>query len=475
MSSVKFSAFWLLAIVLGAGFFGCRESKPVEVPVPATGMSKAELEALRRAPLKVLLVGSPIWGEEIKVQFEGRGEATLDMKVMDTAEWATTSAESLDAFDVLLMPPDRLAPLAVQEKLLKYPNALLDKIGHSQWFPVDRRLGRIEQNVYGISLGTPVCSVLVNPAVGVSDAEAPQVPKTWAEWQMAAEQDRQAGRPLRWVEPMNGLNPAFSLLLRVASMAKNQSQSDVFYSRGDGEPRLTTPPFVKALEELKATYGPSVAEVKEWSVTDLLAKLQAGSIQGALLPLPRLDDVGGGVANLQPEPPPGATRFYDFFDQTWSNRSAGVFRTQVVGLSGHVVCVLRRTRKSEAAFRLVELLTTPPTAEVFAPLSEHVLVSRSEQWANASNWVGRQYSVDATDKIKQLVQLANDDVLGGAEFFPSLPGNPERLQALTDAVWQVLEDRQEPVAALQECQKKWIEIGKQQGPPTPLTIFSRYK
>lgn len=438
-------------------------------------MSEAELEALRLAPLKVLLVGSPAWSEEIKLQFEGRGGASIEATAIDAQQWANTTIEALEAYDVLITPPDRFATLAATDKLLKFPPAILEKWNYSSWHSIDRRAGRMEQNTLGISLGTPLWSVLVSPTGAADGPAAPSIPETWAQWQEAAEEDRRSGRPLRWLEPMSDQNPAYSLLLRAASMSKSQSQSDVFYSPVDGMPRLTTPPFVKAMEDLKATYGASAAELKDLSVEVLVAQVQAGTVSGVLVPLPRLDEVADGISNLQPLPPPGSTRFYDFFDKTWTNRAAGVLRTQVVGLSGHVVCVLRRTRKSDAAFRLVELLVTEPTDELFAPFADRVLISRPEQWTSVSNWAGRQYSVDATDKIRELANLANDEVLGGAEFFPSLPGNHQRLQALTDAVWNVLENRQEPLAALEECQNKWVEIGKQFSPPDPQTIFQRIK
>ncbi|MDP1562217.1 MAG: hypothetical protein Q8M16_12630 [Pirellulaceae bacterium] len=475
MSPCKFYGAWLLVLLIGISALGCRDSKPTEVPTTGPTMTEAELEALRLAPLKVLLVGSPAWSEEIKLQFEGRGGATIAITTIDAEQWANTTNEDCDAYDVLMVPPDRLAPLVAADKLLKFPPAILEKWGHNSWFAVDRRIGRIDQNTYGISLGTPLAAVLVHPNAGGADSNELRIPENWAEWQAAADSDRQNQRPLRWVEPMSGFNPASSLMLRAASMAKSQSQSDVFYSRVDGEPRLTSPPFVKAMEDLKATYGPNAAELKNLSAPDLIAQVQAGTVQGALVPLPRLDDVSVGVANLKPTPPPGSQRFYNFFDKSWTNRSAGVLRTQVVGVSGHIVCVLRRTRKSEAAFKLVELMVTTPTAETFAPFAEQVLVSRSEQWSNASQWIGRQYSVDATDKIRNIFDLANDDVLGGTEIFPSLPGNRERLQALTEAVWHVLEDRKEPRAALEECQQIWIEIGKNHSPLDPLTIFQRSK
>ncbi len=466
---------WILAVLVGLVPFGCRDSGPSEVQTTGRKMTDAELEALRLAPMKVLLVGTTAWSEELKLQFEGRSGTNVSVTAMDAEEWANSSNEVLDAFDVLIVPPDRLASLVAADKLLKFPEAMLEKLGHNSWYAIDRRIGRVDQGVYGISLGTPLATVLTHPSAVGGDSEGMTVPETWSDWQAAAELDRENQRPLRWVEPMSDFHPAYSLLLRAASMAKSQSQSDVFYSRIDGEPRLTSPPFVKAMEDLLATYGPNASELKKLSAADLIAQVQAGTIQGALVPLPRLDDVSIGVSNLKPLPPPGSARFYNYFDKSWTNRSAGVLRTQVVGLSGQLVGVLRRTRKSEAAFRLVELLVTSPTAEAFAPLADQVLISRPEQWSNASQWAGRQYSVDATDKIREIFNLANDDVLGGAEIFPSLPGNRARLQALTNAIWQVLENGQEPLAALEECQRTWIEIGKQHRPFDPLTLFHQFK
>lgn len=465
----------MFVFLLALAAYGCQDSKPTDAPAGVSTMTTEELEALRQAPLRLLLVGSPAWAEELKIHFEGRGEATLETAVIDTQQWANTTNESLDSFDVLIVPPDRLAPLVASNRLLKFPTQFIDKWGHSQWSAIDRRIGRLESNTYGIPLGTPLSAVLVNPRVANESASKSHAPNTWGEWQAAADKDRQDGRPLQWVESLAEHHPAQALLLRAASMAKNQSQSEVFYSRSEGTPRLTSPPFIKAMEDLKATYGPSSAELKTLTPQDLIKKVQAGEIAGALVPLPRLDDVAQGVSNLVPTPPPGSTRFYDFFDQKWSERSDGPFRAQVAGLSGRIVCVMRQTRKSDAAFRLTEMLVTSPTAESFAPFQENIMIARPDQWSNASQWAGRQYSVDATDKIREIWNLANDDVSGGCEFFPALPGNHERMRELSEAVWHVLENRKEPAVALEDCQKAWIEIGKQHGPPDPLTLFQKFK
>ncbi|MBL8890805.1 MAG: hypothetical protein JNL67_12570 [Planctomycetaceae bacterium] len=462
---------WSLVLLLLIAACGCRDSKPTEIPAVGSTMSAEELEALRKAPLRLLFVGSPALAEELKIQFEGRGGVALETTVIDEAQWATTKNETLDLHDVLLVPPDRLAPLVAEGKLLQFPTQFLDKWAHSHWASIDRRIGRVQSNTFGISWGTPLSAVLANPSFTDGTGSKVQVPNTWSEWQDAAEQDRQAGRPLRWVESLVGNHAAEALLLRAASLAKSQSQSDVFYARGEGIPRLNSPPFIQAMNDMKATYGPSVAELKTVTHQELIKKLQAGEIAGALMPVPRLDDVAQGVSSLVLTPPPGSTRFYDFFDQTWSDRSTGPFRTQISGLSGRVICVMRRTRKSEAAFRLTELLISSPTAETLAPLQEKILIARPDQWNNVSQWAGRQYSVEATDKIREIWNLANDDVQGGCEFFPALPGNQERLRELTEAVWHVLENRKDPAAALEDCQQAWIEIGKKNGPPDPLTLL----
>lgn len=466
---------WIFVFLLAFAAYGCRDSKPTDVPAVGSKMTAEELEALRKAPVKLLFVGSSAWAEELKIQFEGRGGSTLEVTTIDTQQWANTTNETLDSFDIVIVPPDRLAPLVASNRILRFPTQFVEKWAHSQWSPIDRRIGRVESDTYGISLGTPLSAILVNPTVTDQSGSKLQTPNTWSEWQAAAEKDRQDGRPLQWVESLADHQPAQALLLRAASMAKSQSQSEVFYSRTDGMPRLSSPPFVKALEDMKATYGPSSAELKTLTHRDLIKKVQAGEIAGALVPLPRLDDVAQGVSNLVPTLPPGSTRYYDFFDQMWSDRSAGPFRAQVSGLSGRMICVMRNTRKSEAAFRLTELLVTSPTAETFAQFQEDIMIARPDQWSSASQWAGRQYSVDATDKIREIWNLANDEVLGGCELFPALPGNHERMRELTDAVWHVLENRKEASVALDDCQKAWIEIGKKHGPPDPLTLFQKFK
>jgi len=461
---------------------GCETSGVRQPEVVGPQMSPADLEALRNAPLRLLLVGDAAWGEEIQIQFQARGTTPLETLVIDETQWYGLSPEEIAKYDVVICPPDRIAELAVGGHLLKLSPAQLEKWDHADWLPIDRRLARLDQEVYGISLGGPLWSVIYQPdrwrAADEPEGDSPVVPTTWSQWQAAVQRDREQGLNLQWLEPLSDFGAAEAVLMRAASLAKGPAQTDVFLSRIDGQPRLTTPPFLRALEDLKATYGDDLRMLREITVAEAIRRVSTGQAKVALVPLPRQDDVNAGVAQFVPGPPLGSDRFYNYFDQAWSIRAGGEsLAPQLVGTAGlaagRAVGVLRKTRKSEAAGRLIDLLVASPTAESFATYHGTVRPFRRQHLTNLSHWAGRQYAAESIASIQQIIALAGDEVKGGAAVFPPMPGNRDRLAALNAAVWRVLDGEQDPAAALGECQQVWLEISARYGVEVQKTILNR--
>jgi len=464
----------LLALLL---LTGCPD--PAATPVQQAGpqLSAEELAQLQNAPLRLLLVGSPALAEELKLQFEGRGDTTLAVETCTVEQWQTLPTADLSAYDVLLAPADRLVTLAIDGQLLKLAPAWLEKFPPSSWLPLERRVGRWEQDIFAVSLGQPLWGVMYH-AANTADATPVEPPRTWSDWRAAVQRDLADGEPgaaPQWLESLAGDGPALAVLLRVVALAKSPAQTDLFFDRRTLEPRLTSPPFVQALEDLRATYGSRAAELKSLTPADLVARVSAGQAQAAILTLPRLDDVNAGTVAVKVAPPPVARRQFNFFDQSWTNLPEGGPASQLILGTGHAVAVLRKTRKSEAAVRLMELLVESPTAETFAGYNAAATPFRQEHLTDIRVWVGRQYSVDAGSTFRRLATLASDEVQGGAEWLPPLPGNSRRLAALTEAVWAVLQDEQEPLAALEACQQRWLEIAAESIPELNSAIIKRWK
>lgn len=452
---------------------GCPDPAP---PVQQAGpqLSTEELARLQSAPLKLLLVGSPELAEELKLQFEGRGETTLQVDAVDTPRWLGMTTAELTTYDVLFAPADRLVSLAIDGHLLKLPPAWLEKFPLASWLPLERRVGRWEQDHFAVSLGQPLWGVMFH--VDNNDpAAAGDPPRTWSDWRAAVQQDQAAGGEPQWLESLAGQGAAQAVLLRVVALAKSPAQTDLFFDRRTGEPRLTSPPFVQALEDLRATYGAQASQLKALTPADVSQRVISGQAKAAIVPVPRLDDVNAGTAPVKLAPPLVARRQFNFFDQSWTNLPEGGPSSQLILGTGRALAVLRKTRKSQAALRLMELLVESPTAETFAAYNAMATPFRPDHLNDLRLWAGRQYSVEAGNALRDVATLASDEVGGGAEWLPPLPGNTERLDALTAAVWAVLEDGQDPAAALEACQQRWLEIAAQSPPDLHSAILNRWK
>ncbi len=453
---------------------GCPD--PAATPVQQAGpqLSAEELARLQNAPLRLLLVGSPELAEEIKLQFEARGDTTLVVEAINDEQWQALPLADGLAYDVLLAPADRLVSLAIDGQLLKLPPSWLEKFSPSTWLPLERRVGRWEQDIFAVSLGQPLWAVMYN-AGQTAEAAPTQWPRTWSDWRAAVQRDQAASDAPQWLESLAGNGAALAVLLRVVALAKSPAQTDLFFDRRTGEPRLTSPPFVQALEDLQATYGAQAAELKSLTPSDLVQRVSSGQAKAALLSVPRLDDVNAGTVQVRLAPPLVARRQYNFFDQSWTQLPEGGPSSQLIVGTGPAVAVLRKTRKSQAAIRLMELLVESPTAETFAGYNASATPFRQDHLSDIRLWAGRQYSVDAGSAFRDIATLASDEVQGGAEWLPPLPGNSQRLEALTEAVWAVLEGGQPPAAALEACQRRWVEIAAESKPELNAAILNRWK
>lgn len=473
LNKVRWHAWgWWLALCGLSLLTGCPDPAPTPVQQAGPQLSAEELARLQSAPLKLLLVGSAELAEEIKLQFEGRGDTTLQVDAVDLARWLDMSADQLAAYDVLFAPADRLVTLAIDGQLLKLPPAWLEKFPTSAWLPLERRVGRWEQDHFAVSLGQPLWAVMYQASNTEPTAETP---RTWSDWRAAVQQDQAAGGEPQWLESLAGQGAAQAVLLRVVALAKSPAQTDLFFDRRTLEPRLTSPPFVQALEDLRATYGAQASQLKTLTPTDLVQRVISGQAKAAIVHVPRLDDVNAGTAPVKLAPPLVARRQFNFFDQSWTNLPTGGPASQLILGTGQSLAVLRKTRKSQAAMRLMELLVESPTAETFATYNSTATPYRPEHLNEARVWAGRQYSVDAGTAFRDLATLASDEVGGGAEWLPPLPGNAARLEALTEAVWAVLEGGQEPPEALAACQQRWLEIAAQSPPDLNSAILNRWK
>jgi hypothetical protein len=474
---------------------GCEPRETGEVQQAGPSMSEEQLLALKNAPVRLLLVGTEEWAEELRLQFEGRSESKLETTVVDQEKWDSLTDDSLDSYDVIVAPTDRLPTWALDNRLLAFPDQTLDNWGYRSWLPVDRRLGRFQQKTFGVSLGTPVWGIVYNTAAWAEEqdaspsavtpldaesiqteggeelaasgnqpdsSEANLLPRTWTEWRERVERDRANGVGLRWLEPMAELGAAKAVLLRAASMSMNASQTDVLFARGDGFPRVNSPPFERAILDLCETYGDEIETLRSLTDAEAIERVRRGEAIAAIVRLPRLNDVNSGANPLRVAPLPGARRWYNFFDQTWSMRPGKqITRVQLAGLDSLAVFVMRRTRKSEAAFRLTELLVTSPTAAEMANWRPNISLYRREQLDELPQWAGRQHISDSLTVIRETYELANDDVQGGTAWFWPLPGNPLRLRALEAAVESFA--KAPASGQLEACSETWQEITEQNG------------
>lgn len=505
--SFVFNLFFCLLLLFGVS--GCEGwfSQTPQVERPSGGMSEEELKALANRPLRVLLLGSPEWASEIQVQFEGRVDGKIEVVAKTLPQWLELSELQWNEFDVLIGPPDQVPALALSDQLLSFNESALDRFEFSSVLRSDRNLVRVNDQVYGLSLGSALSAMFVDQ----TQLSQTDRPKTWEQWNQKAAKANQASESLQFVEAMADLGAARALLRRGAALARGRTQVDVFINRVDGEIRIDSPPFVTALEGMAQCYPKNIESLKQLTATDAVELVREGKATAAIATIPRLskpnlrtagsslaDSAAGPAPESQPEPAPkttqedaaagldvpvqvenysqkgpapygqdpswmvydlpASTRYFNFFDQKWAARDASNQSCQVIVDTGRVAVIVKRTRKAESAMRLIEILQNGGTAEKLAAFSDQTGPFKTGQLAGIGPWIGDAYPPAAEAMIRQIYEHANDDTGGNIVTFPALPGNHERLVALDQAVWRVLDRETDAQTALSECATRWKEI-----------------
>lgn len=432
--------------------------------------------------VRLLVVDDPALAQAaVRLRGEWRAQSAGELEVQEMTCAELLAAQELPA-DAVICPEWVLAPLAERGLLRPLPEPLLaeDPPGWADVFELVRlRVVQWENRVLAIPFGSPVlvcyCRADLLAALGR------QPPRNWQEYgelaALLAQREKLGAAAPPAAEPWYGciepLAPGWAglvLMARAAAYVKHRNNVSDLFDIDTMEPMIDRAPWVRALEELiaAARYGPAkqlsfdpaAARRAFWQGRCGMALCWPSAAGGETKPA-QAEDAGdpagnGPAVQLVIARLPGAPEAFDYANATWDQRTAEEPpHVPLLGLSGRIGVVGRQAQSPEASWRLLLWLSGARSSAQIGPASPATTIFRSSQ-AAAQVWVEPAMPAAVAADYARLIE--EDLSAPSAMFGLRVPGRPEYLGALDEAVRKAVRGEISPAEALREAAQCWQAI-----------------
>lgn len=250
--------------------------------------------------------------------------------------------------------------------------------------------------------------------------------------------------------PEDDTQLALSYLAWAAPHAVHRSRVATLFNSDNFKPRLTAPPFIRALDSFIEAAGIEAAG--------------EGPTQIAWPERERVPPVG-----LTPQPIPGADEAYDTFADEWESAAAKDRHATLIASSGRLMGVTKSSRNAAIAFRYAAWLAGPENSRQISSASDQVancrgsLARAGDAWRESDDRdLNRKFSETAADALRTSRFLVA----------PRLPGSEAYLESLGQAVRAALEGT--PAAeALAAAVSDWETISEARGTKAQKAAYLR--
>lgn len=443
------------------------------LPLPLLGLTLVagcgETEEPREAAteqvttIRALVVDDPPLAKQIAEQWNVRNETTLEVSETTAAELLATAKAPPEA-DLIIYPSEQLGELAARDWLLPIDrDAFPESFAlEDLWDTIRNREMNWNRQVIAASLGEAQ-PLLAFRRDQLKAAEiAP--PETWEDVARAVAKLREQppSQDPQWTplqEPLGDGWAGLTLLARSAAYAHNQHEISTLLNFRDMKPRIATPPFVRALDELAAARDdatPAATPADAWRA------LLDGKCAMAITWPQAVEK----VALPQQKPPigfrplPGARTYYRQEDRTWVELEQPR-HCLVTSFQGRSASLVRGTRIRQAATAVVAFLGGPSFSVDVSSASRSTGPFRASHRTRVERWFPDQLAPEDVAAYSALLQQQPTI----REHFPVLriPGRSQYLKLLDQAVSAKLAQTQSSAEALEEAAAQWDALTEQLG------------
>jgi len=470
----------LLPLVLLLVLLGC---KPGLAP-PDENESRAASNSQRAiGPIHLTIIGGGDLAQEIQRLWTTTQSHPLTIQQIPLDDYDNPKAVPADT-DVLLYPTLLKTSLAAEE--------ILQPISETIWsdrnfnargiLPAERGESiKWAGKIIGASLGEPRPMLFYRR--DLMEQFQLQVPRSWAAFDRLAErvaelrasaaaEQRPALHVLQLAGPAaeSGHSPAavldFSLgkmlMLRASNYLVAKGQFSTFFDASSMEPLLDTPPFVRALTELKD----SAQHCQFVSARKALEHITQGKCLLAISWMSAAHDLSD--APIDPEiaqsvhvaPLPGSQIQYSFAKSAWESKpeQPGVM---VDGLTGYLVSSCSTAQRRSDAERFVTWLTSKSVSTQLNRLSPFVGMSRASHLGQPQRWAGDYWSPTATRQLADVTR-AYDQIGLRCSWLP-IKAARRYAAELETGIQQAMDGAATPEQVLNQVKQRWETITDELG------------
>ena len=465
---------------------GCGKPAAPEASPAATGPGS----------LKLLVVDDPPLAKQIarvKGEWKARSGAEIEIRETTSAELAT--AKSLSA-DAVIYPAAEIGSLVERRLIRPLPRAWLvhgDFHEADLFEPGGLAEMRWGEQAYAVPFGSPVFVVVYRRDLFERFHLEP--PRTWADYQQRVEfiESRKNESPELRSATIEPLAPGWAgktLLARAAASAKHRDYYATLFDKETMAPQITSPPFVRALEELvaasKAQPPVSLTATPIEARRAILSGQCAMAITWPTAAMSRSESAP--TANIEPgaHTPevvslgfadlPGAAQVYNPKTKHWetvespaeisspaasdsataSSKPPAASRVPLLSIAGRLGSVTTESQSSESAFRLLAWLSGDEWGPQICSASAETTLFRRAYLSRPERWVEPQFTRTAAKEYAEVVVRS----LTRPQWLecPRIPGQGEYMSALDVAVRSAVEGNQSPAEALSHAAERWAGI-----------------
>ena len=400
--------------------------------------------------LRVIVVGDPLLAQSIGyLQSEWKAQSGVGLDIKDVATDQFDPRKAPEA-DMVVAPSWMLGSADSAGWVLPLPERVAQN-NESDWSDI---FLQIRSHEVAVPFGSPVPVLYSRPDLFKESGR--KTPRTWAEYVEAVEAGTSTAEPLK--EGWAGL----TLLAQSAAYASHPNNLSTLFRINTMEPLIAGPPFVRALEELVATADVASLDMDPNAVR---AAFWQGKV-GMAITWPTAADEE--LADIEPDFPvgvtelPGSPDVYDLGETTWEKRdkdSDG--RVPLLAASGRVGMVTTSSQWPDASQQLLLWLTDKKWSAQVCSQSLNTTLFRDSHVGLASGWVESPMSNDAAQQYGEAIATA----LERRQRLLALviPGRPEYLATLDEAVRAAVKKEKSPQEALDGAAKQWKAITEELG------------
>ena len=425
----------------------------------ATSEDTKEKVLIAPEPLKLLAIGVAGFDDEISRQWSAQRDGDLKITHLSLDEFASTE-EFKEDFDLVVHPSSISVDLISSELIRVFPrDGLVDpKMNQSAFMRHFRKsLVRHNDKTWSVSLGGNQLRLFYRK--DILDAGGIEVPETWEELNRAIEKlegvQEASGMKAIVVPTASGIASQI-FMAQAASRVRDQGKLTSFFDRKTMKPTVDSPPFEKALGELKVFAKLSGGT---YSVAETFAKFAAGEAVFAIawpcdaeaLEAESLesDSANWGVVRL-----PGTQKFYDLKESIWMTRDKDdESQVDLLGVDATNISISSGTSNAKDATEFVIWLTDKRNSQKL--LQGIAAPFRATHLARVGQW----YGIDQADR--EFLDAFADSIEETHKariflMFPQLPGKQRYLKTLDDAIAEFLAGQGgEAKDTLQRVEKEW--------------------